>query len=490
MQLTLLPNTHETLDNTRIRLSKEAVALSEVATVTLKSGSLQPTLGLYGRIMIDEGQRKQLSTNYPGRLEALYVYNEGAYIRPGQAIARLYAPALQQATEELLRAMATDPIQTNWLNATKQKLHNWGLTRVQIAQLQAKRKSSPYIDVLATYGGRLLKKLVNEGEHLRAGQALIEVAALSPLWAYFEATTSDIPWLKIGMTIPFRVLGPQTSTLFKGRIQHISAVLQENQTVEVQAIIKQPAHLLPGTHVYGELTVPTQKEGLLLPQSAVLWTGKRSVVYVAEKSTPTTVSFAFREVALGPRFGAHYLVQAGLQEGEKVVSAGALAVDANMQLHGKVHMMRPPHHLVGDSVPPTSSDTRLEAYFNLTEALISADVQAAQAATKTLLHALQKNKQTPTSEKLLIHLSPLLLNMQKAHTLVNLRQAYGQLSEILIDASPNWSGKKALYVLYCPMALGNKGGQWLWHKKEVRNPYFGASMLTCGRVVKQVSQEK
>ncbi|WP_010229981.1 DUF3347 domain-containing protein [Gillisia marina] len=41
---------------------------------------------------------------------------------------------------------------------------------------------------------------------------------------------------------------------------------------------------------------------------------------------------------------------------------------------------------------------------------------------------------------------------------------------------------KELYVLHCPMANSNKGAFWLSASSEVKNPYYGSAMLTCGEV--------
>jgi Cu(I)/Ag(I) efflux system membrane fusion protein len=45
---------------------------------------------------------------------------------------------------------------------------------------------------------------------------------------------------------------------------------------------------------------------------------------------------------------------------------------------------------------------------------------------------------------------------------------------------------ETLYVQHCPMADNNKGADWLSTEKEIRNPYFGESMLTCGEVTGEI----
>jgi Cu(I)/Ag(I) efflux system membrane fusion protein len=92
----------------------------------------------------------------------------------------------------------------------------------------------------------------------------------------------------------------------------------------------------------GELTahLATSGNSLVIPQTSVLWTGTRSVVYVklADAKEP---SFVMREITLGPALSNSFVVQAGLKEGEEIVTNGTFSVDASAQIEGKPSMMNP-----------------------------------------------------------------------------------------------------------------------------------------------------
>ena len=79
------------------------------------------------------------------------------------------------------------------------------------------------------------------------------------------------------------------------------------------------------------------KDKLVIPASAVLWTGKRSVVYV--KQAGDEAIFHLREIELGPKLGESYVITDGLSDGEEIVTQGAFSVDAAAQLEGKPSMM-------------------------------------------------------------------------------------------------------------------------------------------------------
>lgn len=80
------------------------------------------------------------------------------------------------------------------------------------------------------------------------------------------------------------------------------------------------------------------KDRIVVPQTAVLWTGKRAVVYVRLPDTDTP-TFRMREVTLGPALGGAYVVLDGLSDGEEIVTNGVFSIDASAQLEGKRSMM-------------------------------------------------------------------------------------------------------------------------------------------------------
>ena len=84
----------------------------------------------------------------------------------------------------------------------------------------------------------------------------------------------------------------------------------------------------------------SEQPPLVVPDTAVLLTGKRAVVYV-EKPSAEVPTFEGREVVLGPKAGRYYLVESGLQEGEQVVTNGNFKIDSALQIQAKPSMMNP-----------------------------------------------------------------------------------------------------------------------------------------------------
>ena len=493
-----------TASTQQISLSEEAVALAEVSTVKIERSSLLPVLELEGRLAWNEGRKRRLTTSYAGRVDKMYILSEGDYIGRGYPIAKLYAPTLHSLQTELLQALSTGTTQASWYSSARQKLKDWGLTEKQITEIETKKRASPYVKVLAEESGTMVRRAAEVGDQLYRGGILYEIADLSQLWVYFEAQEKELPWLKVGAKLPFSVEGLSDDVLFEATVEQVSPTLRaRTQVVEIQASVPNKGlQLRPGMYVRSKSSPSTTEEALLVPRSAVLWTGKRSLVYLREGRNEEGLLFSLREVHLGPLFGSSYLVQSGLKEGEEVVKEGALSIDATMQLSGKAHMMqppssystvqttsKPPHIHKPNQKPPTPLQSQLKAYFQLTEALTASDKDSAQVAAQAFYTHLKKSKADNRYKSLNIKLLPLLKSMESS-SLDEIRESYAELSERWIEVLHKWgSSGEELYEVYCPMAQDNKGARWLWRKDEVLNPYFGDSMLKCGRVVKKVEKK-
>jgi Cu(I)/Ag(I) efflux system membrane fusion protein len=93
--------------------------------------------------------------------------------------------------------------------------------------------------------------------------------------------------------------------------------------------------LKPGMFVRAKAVTKSTKS-ILIPASAVLWTGKQSLVYV---KSPTAPTYSLREVSLLDRRGDWYAIEKGLEIGEEIVKNGTFVIDAAAQLAGKTSMI-------------------------------------------------------------------------------------------------------------------------------------------------------
>lgn len=132
------------------------------------------------------------------------------------------------------------------------------------------------------------------------------------------------------------------------------------------------------------------------------------------------------------------------------------------------------------SVSVKLKDDKLNAvyqhYVHLTTALTNGDMAEAKVASNAIEAGA---KEVPGAEAVAANAA----KITAATDIEVQRTAYSTLSNdfiALVKKSGLNSGE--LYVDYCPMALNDKGASWISPNKEIRNPYFGEKMMTCGEV--------
>jgi Cu(I)/Ag(I) efflux system membrane fusion protein len=276
-----------------------------------------------------------------GRIEKLFVNFTGESVQQGQTIATIYSPELVNAQQELIQAARMQAAQPALLQAAREKLRRWKLTGEQIEQIERLGESSPYVEVKATTSGIVVGKKINQGDYVSQGNVLFDIANLSRVWVMFDAYESDLPFLKVGDKLEYTLRALPGKT-FGGKISFINPIVDPvTRTVKVRVETANPdGRLKPEMYADALVKSPLTQYGnqVVIPKSAVLWTGKRSIAYVKLPHTETP-AFRLRQIELGPSLGDSYVALSGVDEGDEIVTAGAFILDASAQLEGKRSMM-------------------------------------------------------------------------------------------------------------------------------------------------------
>jgi membrane fusion protein, copper/silver efflux system len=334
----LVTSSGSTLDSTALYLSPEAVQLANISTSVVSHSSPVKELRLFGKVQADERLLESQTAHIPGRIEKLYISFTGETVHQGQLLALINSPDLISAQEELLETAKSSADQPEIFEAAKDKLRQWKLTDTQIDQIIRSGKVKNNFEVLAGSSGIVTSKRVNAGDYVSSGSVLFEIANLSHVWVLFDAYESDLPFLKVGNSIAFSLQALPGST-FTAAIKFIDPVMDPTSRVaKVRVEVSNSnGKLKPEMFATGvvKANLNQYKNNLVIPSTAVLWTGKRSVVYVKQSDS----SFKMREIELGPMLGNSYVVMDGLKDGEEIVTEGSFSVDAASQLEGKASMM-------------------------------------------------------------------------------------------------------------------------------------------------------
>jgi membrane fusion protein, copper/silver efflux system len=339
----LVKSSTASIDPSAIHLSKEAAQLANVLTSTVTKQKPIKEVRLYGKVQADERLLQSQVAHVPGRIDQLALNFTGESVVKGQVLAVIYSPELITAQQELLETVKTKQSQPELYEASKEKLRQYKLTDDQIMKIENSGFVQNSFEVVSNTSGTVIARFINTGDHIAQGTVLYKIADLSKVWVMFDAYESDLQFLRKGEKVSF-TLQALPGTNFSGNIVFIDPVIDPVTRVAKMRVEtgNESGKLKPEMFATGivSTTLDEYQDKMVIPKSAVLWTGKRSIVYVKQPGTDEPI-FKLREIGLGPMLGESYVVTDGLTEGEEIVTNGTFSVDAAAQLEGKPSMMNP-----------------------------------------------------------------------------------------------------------------------------------------------------
>jgi len=337
----LAQNSMGSADPDAIHMSKDAVQLANVLTTIVTKQKPLKEIRLYGKVQADEKLFQSLTAHVPGRIERLNINFTGESVVKGQVLAEIYSPELITAQQELLETVKTRQLQPELYEASIEKLRQWKLSDEQIAKIESSGVVGNNFKVLSNTSGTVTARRVNNGDYVSEGTVLFDIDDLSKVWIMFDAYESDLQFLHLGEKLSFN-LQALPGQNFTGNIVFIDPTIDPVTRVAKVRVetVNKSGKLKPEMFATGIVSsvLTGFSDNVIIPKSAVLWTGKRSVVYVKQPDNDEPV-FKIREVELGPMLGESYIIMSGLTEGEEIVTSGTFSVDASAQLEGKPSMM-------------------------------------------------------------------------------------------------------------------------------------------------------
>jgi Cu(I)/Ag(I) efflux system membrane fusion protein len=475
-------------------MTAEAIALANVQTSIVGGMNSDGALLLTGKIQADERQNASVTAKFPGRIEKLFVSFTGEKVKVGQRLATVYSPELVTAQKELLEAAKTRQVFPELYQAAREKLRLWKLSETQIASIENSGTPQTEFEILAGHSGVVTQRNIAVGDYVNTGTALFNVVDLDKIWVMLDAYESDLPMVAVGNPISFTAAGIPGQT-YTAKVTYIDPIMNPNtRAASLRAELNNPGgKLLPEMFVSAKVKTNTksQNAGVAIPRTALLWSGKRSIVYVKVPNSEYP-AYEMREITIGSKIGEMYAVEAGLEIGEEIVTNGVFAIDAAAQLAGSYSMMnRPETKTLEVSTAFQSQLTQLtEAYFKVKNSLVNDDAPATQKAAVSIKSSLSNVdmslvKGTAHDRWMSIRseVDKAAEMMIKETDIAKQRTHFAPLSQAFLDLTETFGlTKDKVYKEFCPMAFDNKGAFWLSESSEIRNPYFGAAMLTCGEV--------
>lgn len=498
----------------RVELSERARALARLETVPVhRLPSPAVDVRLLGRVEYDETRLSNVTAWTGGRIDRLHVETTGERVRRGQVVATIYSPEIYAAHQDLVtarrqvqRLASGSPLARSSaeaaLEAARQRLRLLGVTGQRLERLESSSRPARQITISTPFAGTVIERLATEGAYIQTGTVLYRVADLSRVWVQLEAYERDLALLNLAQTVELRFEAIPDET-FDGTVTFMDPTVDPQRRVaRVRVELDNPGgRLLPG--MFAEAVVAgslgdDHPRPLVVPESAPLFTGRRSVVFVERPGTERP-TYDARLVRLGPRMGQRYPVVAGLAEGERIVSEGAFFLDADLQIRGGQSMMRMPDDTVHgpyDEIVEVPQAFReglrrvLLAYLDMQAALADDDVARAREAAATLTTAAQTFQPdaprgaAETWRELAHHLRRHGQEAAEASSIEELRAVFERITAQIRALLQTFGNplEDPLRVAECPMAFGNRGAEWFQRDERVRNAFFGEVMESCGEI--------
>ena len=499
MDLILAEASAEGLKVNQFKLTENAIALANVQTMKVGLGlsDVSKKMNLSGEILVNADETATQPAHFDCRIDKLYVTSIGQQVKMGDVIAEIYSPELVVAQQELIATYQTKQEYPELYQSVRKKFKFWKINDQQLVEIEKTGKVKMRFAIYAHVTGTVTEIAVNKGAHIMDGHPIFKVSNLATVWAEFDVYEKQLSSIKKGMAIEITT-NHNPNNKINARISYIDPVLNtSSRTVIVRARLNNNKRdLKPGMFVQGALVLNTDsKSQISVPKTAVLWTGKRSLVYV---KVPNQSVFEMRSVELGKSEGKFYEVIAGLAVGEEVVSNGTFTVDAAAQLQGKRSMMTQVAEVSESKVvverlkvdvkfqhqlqKVVANYVALKDEFVLSSATNTNKIisQLKVSLYKVEMQLLKDPTAHQTWMRFLKEITSNVKLMEASTGIKKQRTAFIQLSSAMIQSVKTFGINKKIYNQFCPMANDNKGANWLSFQENIKNPYFGDAMLTCG----------
>jgi Cu(I)/Ag(I) efflux system membrane fusion protein len=298
---------------------------------TVSRAIFDSSLDVTGVLGFNERDVAVIQARTPGFVERVYAHAPGDVLKANAALADVLVPEWAAAQTEFLALKRNGDAAL--LDAARQRLRLTGMPAALITDVERGGKVQPYLTLTSPIAGVLQELNVRAGMTVATGDTLARVNGLSSVWLAVAVPESDAGSITVGQAVEAR-LPAFPGTILNGRV---SAILPEtnpdSRTLRVRVELPNPdGRLRPGLTAQVRLNRSTEQSVLWVPSEAVIRTGRRALVMLAEDAG----RYRPVEVQLGQESDGKTAILKGLEEGQTVVTSGQFLLDSEASLKGIV----------------------------------------------------------------------------------------------------------------------------------------------------------
>lgn len=307
-----------------------------ISTAEVTRMNLDQNFRTFGKVTYDERKIHHVHTRFEGFIEDLYVNYTGQYVKKGQPLFSVYSPELYATQNEYLLALrAREKLQPNSFGSTvdlveaaRERLALWGIGDSELRELERTRTPSRALKIHSPVSGYVIARTATHGLKVSPADNLYDIVDLSTVWVLADIYEVNLPLVKLGQTATVQ-LDYKPGKSWKGKVVFIDPTVDPvTRTVKARLEFPNPdGELKP--EMYAHVVIGgSSGTGIGIPDSAVISTGERNIVFVAKGEG----IFEPREVLLGVHVRNLYEIKEGLSEGERVVTGANFLLDSESKL--------------------------------------------------------------------------------------------------------------------------------------------------------------
>jgi Cu(I)/Ag(I) efflux system membrane fusion protein len=316
-------------DTTALSVPAQTIQNLGMRTSTVVRAVLPSAIDAVGSLAYNQREVATLQARSVGFVERVYGRAPGDVLPAGTPLADLLIPEWSAAQLEFIAVLQSGDARL--VDAARERLRLLGMPKGLIEQVQRTRKPKTLQTLVTPIGGELLSLEVRAGMAVSAGQDLARLNGLSSIWLDAAIPESQAAAVQLGSEISASLTAFPGQTL-KGRVIALlpSADVQ-TRTLTVRSELPNPdGKLRPGMFASVRLNSADEQSVLLIPSEAVIRTGKRALVMLAEGEG----LYRPHEIQVGREADGRFEVLAGLSEGQAVVTSGQFLIDSEASLQG------------------------------------------------------------------------------------------------------------------------------------------------------------
>lgn len=336
-----------------ITIDPERIQLIGIKIEKIEQRDLEKKIRTVGIVEVDERKIAHIRTKISGWIEQLFVNFTGMSVKKGDPLFSIYSQELLATQEEYLLALKDleRPLQGRFaqelkkaseelLSSSRRRLELWDISEQQIHELELTKKPTKTLTLYSPVNGIVLNKNAFIGMSVAPDTELFTIADLSHVWILADIYEDNISFIKTRQKAHI-ALPALPEHVLSAEVQFINYVVESGtRTTKIRFECDNDTfYLKPGMYATVEMTIPLGKK-LALPDEALIDTGKKKIVFVAQQNG----HFEPRDVRLGVKAGDYYEILSGLAEGEDVVTSSQFLLDSESRIKALTGTDKKEHH--------------------------------------------------------------------------------------------------------------------------------------------------